>query len=215
LSTTSCSNDTSNDLSSIASQEEISDRYPVENTKSPITVTPEQPIESVTEEKNEPIIESKALVETGMKRKLVDYDDTDSESEEESKIDSPMEVPRAEAIPKVTKANADLPIALRRTRRGRRALNIGRLNSSSSSAVSLPRVSVSHETTSAIPSLSRQSEHGNQVWMNGRILVKHLDIMDAFDVAVRDELVNQPTASRRPAPKKTQRRTMMIFPTII
>ena len=129
-------------MSSTASLEEMTDCYPVEDTKSSVTDIPEQPIESVTDEKNEPIIESKALVETGTKRKLVDYDDTDSEMEEEPKIESPLAVAPPNVIPKGTKKNGDLPLALRRTRRGRRTLNPDRLNSSSSSAVSLPRVSI-------------------------------------------------------------------------
>ena len=141
LSSTSSSNDTNEDLSSIASLEEASDRYPVEDSKSFSTAAPEQPAESEPEERNESIIESKALVVTETKRRLVDYDDTESEVEEELRVDSPLEVAPAKLIPKGTKKDADLPIALRRTRRGRRSLNSEQLSSSSSSAVSLPRVS--------------------------------------------------------------------------
>lgn len=131
-------------MSSTASLEEMPDRCPVEDAKCFVTDILKRPIESVTEEKNEPIIESKALVATGMKRKLVDYDDTNSEMEEEAEIESPIEVAPPNVVPKGTRTNEDLPVALRRTRRGRRALNADRLNSSSSSAVSLPRVRVDY-----------------------------------------------------------------------
>lgn len=73
------------------------------------------------EKKNTEVIIIKPSLEQGVKRKLVDYDDTGSdntsESEKSEKL-SQTPTPAPVQVNKVLKNNADLPIALRRPRRG-------------------------------------------------------------------------------------------------
>ena len=74
----------------------------------------------------------KPYSEQGIKRKLVDYDDTESEMEDIEKNDEISQDSHQILTDKESKDDPDLPIALRRSRRGHRT-NTNELYSSSSS----------------------------------------------------------------------------------
>jgi hypothetical protein len=62
----------------------------------------------------------KPSLEQGVKRKLVDYDDSESTNESE-KNEEPSQNLQQIPVNEEPKKNEDLPIALRRSRRGRRS----------------------------------------------------------------------------------------------
>jgi len=66
----------------------------------------------------------------GIKRKLVDYDDSESDSESESKIE--QQTPKSKADKRSKMKTTEQPIALRRSRRSCRSLFVSNSQDSSS-----------------------------------------------------------------------------------
>ncbi len=81
----------------------------------------------------------KPTVEQGIKRKLVDYDDTESEIESE-KNEEPSQDSRPVPAKEISTNNTDLPIALRRSRRGQKTFIGDSLADSSSTNTSASQV---------------------------------------------------------------------------
>jgi hypothetical protein len=80
--------------------------------------------------------------EQGIKRKLVDYDDSESEIEDNEKNDEASQDSHQTPINEESKNNADLPIALRRPRRSRRLCQIELSPDSSSTNKSISQVRI-------------------------------------------------------------------------
>jgi hypothetical protein len=86
------------------------------------------------------VIVAKPLLEQSIKRKLVDYDDTESEIDSEKNVEISQESQEIPANNEEVNNNADLPIALRRSRRSRRSLISDYSADSSSTNQSLSQV---------------------------------------------------------------------------
>ena len=76
----------------------------------------------------------------GVKRKLVEYDDTESDSDEGSKPMPIVQKNSSKSVRKRSKSNSDLPIALRRPRRTGGTCNTASISSSSNCSVSQRKV---------------------------------------------------------------------------
>jgi hypothetical protein len=86
------------------------------------------------------VIVTKPSSEQGIKRKLVDYDDSDSGMEDDEKNEETSQDLHQNPVINVPKPNEDLPIALRRSRRGNRTRLAEMSPDSSSTSQSLSQV---------------------------------------------------------------------------
>jgi len=100
---------------------------------------PQESNEKSKTDNNTEVIILKPSLEQGIKRKLVDYDDSESEIESE-KNEEPSQDIQPIAAQKISTNDADLPIALRRSRRNRKAFIADSSADSSSTNTSASQV---------------------------------------------------------------------------
>jgi hypothetical protein len=100
---------------------------------------PQESNEKSKTDNNTEVIILKPTLEQGIKRKLVDYDDSESEIESE-KNEEPSQVIQPISAQKISTNDADLPIALRRSRRNRKAFIADSSADSSSTNTSASQV---------------------------------------------------------------------------
>ncbi|CAF3325380.1 unnamed protein product [Rotaria socialis] len=132
----SSSVDTANDLYSLDfSQHSLSNNLENDVVETSIKTIEKKSTNNADEGDDDvQVIMLKPSLEQGVKRKLVEYDDSESQSEMEDngKIDENSEDSHHSSVNKQSTTNADLPIALRRTKRGHKSV-ISELSSSPSS----------------------------------------------------------------------------------
>ncbi|CAF3928348.1 unnamed protein product [Rotaria sp. Silwood2] len=106
--------------------------YKYEDIENTIEKFQDQHVTSKNDDDSVPAVILKSSLEQGIKRKLVDYDDSESDIEDNEKHDDASQDSHHIPTKKDSTNNTDLPIALRRSRRGRKPF-IAELSPTSSS----------------------------------------------------------------------------------
>ncbi|CAF2017677.1 unnamed protein product, partial [Rotaria magnacalcarata] len=131
----SSSVDTADDLYSLDfSQDSLSNNLKIDVIETTIKTIEKKSTTNTNDDDDVQVIMLKPSLEQGVKRKLVEYDDSEGQSEmgDNEKNDEHSEDSHHSSVHKQSTTNADLPIALRRTKRGHRRV-IDDLSPSSSS----------------------------------------------------------------------------------
>ncbi|CAF1350004.1 unnamed protein product, partial [Rotaria sordida] len=137
----SSSNDTRDEIYSCDYSQDSYNNYNYKYEDIENTIKKIQHITSTNDNHDVQVIIKKPLLDKGIKRKLVDYDDSESDLEDNEKHDETSQDSHHIPVNKESINNTELPIALRRSKRGHRPFTADLSPTSSSTSKSASRSS--------------------------------------------------------------------------